>query len=218
MARSLPVSAGQVRISGVQDFKRVDRLKAGCDAIMVGIGTVLADDPSLTVKSEECLNYRRKQGWDDHPLRVVVDSSGATPPTASFLFKGEGKRVVAVSGRADAKKIAVLEKKATVLVAGRDEVDLGILMDELGKVGVRRLMVEGGGTLIAGLMKAGLVNEIYSFIGNIIIGGKDAPTVADGEGFIKESEFARLTLLESTRIDHGILLHWKVNNPGQMQE
>jgi 2,5-diamino-6-(ribosylamino)-4(3H)-pyrimidinone 5'-phosphate reductase len=208
----------QVRISGAQDFTRVDRLKAGCDAIMVGIGTVLADDPSLTVKSEECLNYRRKKGWDDHPLRVVVDSSGATPPNASFLFKGEGKRVVAVSGRADAKKIAVLEKKATVLVAGRDEVDLGILMDELGKAGVRRLMVEGGGTLIAGLMKAGLVNEMYTFIGNIIIGGKDAPTVADGEGFIRESEFARLTLLESTRIDDGILLHWKVNNPGQMRD
>ena len=208
----------QVRISGAQDFKRVDSLKAGCDAIMVGIGTVIADDPSLTVKSEECLNYRRKKGWDDHPLRVVVDSSGATPPTASFLCKGEGKRVVAVSGKADAKKIAVLGKKATVLVAGSDEVDLGILMDELGKVGVRRLMVEGGGTLIAGLMKAGLVNEIYTFIGNIIIGGKDAPTVADGEGFIKESEFARLMLLESTRIDNGILLHWKVNNPEQIQD
>jgi len=208
----------QVRISGAQDFKRVDSLKAGCDAIMVGIGTVIADDPSLTVKSEECLNYRRKKGWDDHPLRVVVDSSGATPPTASFLCKGEGKRVVAVSGKADAKKIAVLGKKATVLVAGSDEVDLGILMDELGKVGVRRLMVEGGGTLIAGLMKAGLVNEIYTFIGNIIIGGKDAPTVADGEGFIKESEFARLMLLESTHIDNGILLHWKVNNPEKIQD
>jgi len=65
--------------------------------------------------------------------------------------------------------------------------------------GVRRLMVEGGGTLNRRFDEGGLVNEIYSFIGNIIIGGKDAPTVADGEGFIKESEFARLTLLESTR-------------------
>lgn len=203
----------QVKISGTQDFQRVDRLKAGCDAIMVGIGTVLADDPSLTVKSEECLNYRRKQGWDDHPLRVVVDSSGSTPPDASFLHKGDGKRVVAVSGRADIKKIAVLEKRSTVLVAGKDEVDLGILMDELGKMGVHRLMVEGGGTLIAGLMKAGLVNEIYTFIGNIIIGGKDAPTIADGEGFIKESDFTRLTLLDAIRIDNGILLHWNVNNP-----
>lgn len=208
----------QVRISGAQDFKRVDRLKAGCDAIMVGIGTVLADDPSLTVKSEECLNYRRKQGWDDHPIRVVVDSSGSTPPNASFLHKGEGKRVVAISGKADPKKIILLEKKATILVAGKDEVDLGILMDELGSMGICRLMVEGGGTLIAGLMQAGLVNEIFTFIGNIIIGGKNAPTIADGEGFIKESEFARLTLLEATRIDNGILLQWKVNNPGQIQD
>jgi 2,5-diamino-6-(ribosylamino)-4(3H)-pyrimidinone 5'-phosphate reductase len=167
------------------------------------------------VKSEECLHYRRKKGWDDHPLRVVVDSSGSTPPTASILHKGEGKRVVAVSGRADATKIAVLEKKATILVAGKDEVDLTVLMEELGNLGVHRIMVEGGGTLIAGLMKAGLVNEIYTFIGNIIIGGKGAPTITDGEGFIKESEFIRLTLLEARRIDDGILLHWKVKSPDQ---
>jgi 2,5-diamino-6-(ribosylamino)-4(3H)-pyrimidinone 5'-phosphate reductase len=91
-------------------------------------------------------------------------------------------------------------------------------MDELGTMGVRRLMVEGGGTLIAGLMKEGLVNEIFTYIGNIIIGGKDAPTITDGEGFIKESEFARLTLLATRRIDNGILLHWKVNNPEQVQD
>ena len=208
----------QVRISGAQDVTRVDRLKAGCDAIMVGIGTVLADDPSLTVKSEECRHYRRKQGRDDHPLRIVVDSSGSTPPDASILHKGEGKRVVAVSGRADPKKISVLQKKATIIVAGLDEVDLGVLMDELGAMGVHRIMVEGGGTLIAGLMKAGLVNEIYTFIGNIIIGGRDAPTITDGEGFIKESAFIRLTLLETRRIDNGILLHWKVDSPGGKKE
>jgi 2,5-diamino-6-(ribosylamino)-4(3H)-pyrimidinone 5'-phosphate reductase len=208
----------QVRISGAQDFTRVDRLKAGCDAIMVGIGTVLADDPSLTVKSEECRHYRRKQGWDDNPLRIIVDSSGSTPSDASILNKGEGKRVVAVSGRADVKKISLLGKKSTIIVAGKDEVDLAFLMDELGSMGVHRIMVEGGGTLIAGLMKAGLVDEIFTFVGNIIIGGKDAPTITDGEGFISESEFIRLTLLESNRIDNGILLHWKVDNPDQKKE
>ena len=205
----------QVRISGAQDFTRVDRLKAGCDAVMVGIGTVLADDPSLTVKSEECKNYRRKQGWDDHPVRVVIDSSGRIPPEASILHKGEGKRVVAVSKRADATKISLLEKKATVIVAGEDEVDLFALMNELGAMGIHRVMVEGGGTLIAGLIEAGLVNEIYTFIGNIIIGGKDAPTFTDGEGFILESAFPRLTLLEARRIGRGILLHWQVENPDQ---
>jgi 2,5-diamino-6-(ribosylamino)-4(3H)-pyrimidinone 5'-phosphate reductase len=205
----------QVRISGAQDFTRVDRLKAGCDAVMVGINTVLADDPSLTVKSEECRNYRRKQGWDDHPVRIVVDSTGRIPPDASILHKGEGKRVVAVSKRADATKISLLEKKATVIVAGEDEVDLFALMNELGAMGIHRVMVEGGGTLIAGLIEAGLVNEIYTFIGNIIIGGKDAPTFTDGEGFILESAFPRLTLLEARRIERGILLHWQVENPDQ---
>jgi len=208
----------QVRISGAQDFTRVDRLKAGCDAVMVGINTVLADDPSLTVKSEECRKYRRKQGWDDHPVRIVVDSTGRIPPDASILHKGEGKRLVAVSKRADAMKVSLLEKKATVIVAGEDEVDLCALMNELGAMGIHRVMVEGGGTLIAGLIEAGLVNEIYTFIGNIIIGGKDSPTFTDGEGFMMESAFPRLTLLEASRIDQGILLHWNVENPCQKGE
>ncbi len=208
----------QVRISGAQDFTRVDRLKAGCDAVMVGIGTVLADDPSLTVKSEECRKYRRNQGWDDHPVRIVVDSSGRIPPEAAILHKGEGKRVVAVSQRAGAAKIALLEKKARVIVAGEERVDLCALMNELGAMGIHRVMVEGGGTLIAGLIEAGLVNEIYTFIGNIIIGGKDAPTFTEGEGFILESAFPRLTLREARRIEEGILLHWNVENPCQKGE
>ena len=201
----------QVRISGSQDFTRVDRLKAGCDAILIGIGTVLADDPSLTVKSEECRDYRRKRGWNENPIRVVVDSSGRTPNDSSFLNKGRGTRVVVVSKKADPDTISKLEKKAIVLVIGNDEVDLPFLMDTLGEMGIRRIMVEGGGTLIGGLIRAQLVNEIYVFIGNIIIGGKDSPTFADGEGFIQESSFTRLALLAAHQMEGGILLHWKVS-------
>ena len=202
----------QVRISGTRDFIRVDRLKAGSDAVMVGIGTVLADDPSLTVKAEICREHRRKRGLEEHPVRVVIDSSARIPLTASILTKGDGKRVVAVSKRADPDKIAQLKKIATVIVAGADEVDLCTVMDELGTMGIKRLMVEGGGTLIAALVRAGLVDEIYSFIGNIIIGGKDAPTLADGNGFIEESEFTQLTLVEARKIEDGILLHWNVTH------
>jgi 2,5-diamino-6-(ribosylamino)-4(3H)-pyrimidinone 5'-phosphate reductase len=208
----------QVRISGAQDFTRVDRLKAGSDAVMVGIGTVIADDPSLTVKSEECLNYRRNQGLSDHPVRIIVDSSGRISPDASILRKGDGKRIIAVSGSVDARKLAELEKKATVIVAGEHEVDLRVLMDELGEMGIGRVMVEGGGTLIAALIKAGLVHEIYTFIGNIIIGGRDAPTFSDGEGFIQETEFPRLTLMESRRIEEGILLHWSIDSTSEKRE
>lgn len=203
----------QVRISGEQDFTRVDRLKARCDAVMVGIGTVLSDDPSLTVKSEECRSYRRKHGRNDHPVRIIVDSSARIPLEAAVLNKGEGKRIIAVSGRADGAKIAALEKKAQIIITGKDEVDLTALMDELGALDICHIMVEGGGTLIAGLIKAGLVHEIYTFIGNMIIGGREAPTLAEGEGFVNERSFPRLLLLESRRIGDGILLHWKVRDP-----
>ena len=130
-----------------------------------------------------------------------------------MLNKGEGKRVVAVSARADGAKIAELEKNAQIIMTGKDEVDLPALMDELGAMGIVTIMVEGGGTLIAGLIKAGLVHEIYTFIGNVIIGGREAPTFTEGEGFVSEMSFPRLLLLESRRIGDGILLHWKVRDP-----
>jgi 2,5-diamino-6-(ribosylamino)-4(3H)-pyrimidinone 5'-phosphate reductase len=201
----------QVKISGMQDFARVDRLKAGCDAIMVGIGTVLADDPSLTVKGEECREHRRKRGVNEHPVRVIVDSAARTPTNAKLLHKGEGQRIIAVSRCASPEKVTALEQYATVVTCGEDKVDLAAFLEELGAMGIQRLMVEGGGTLIEGLVRAGLVDEIYTFIGNIIIGGKDAPTLADGEGFKSVASFSRLTLLEAHRVEKGILLHWHVD-------
>ncbi|MFA5213010.1 MAG: 2,5-diamino-6-(ribosylamino)-4(3H)-pyrimidinone 5'-phosphate reductase [Methanoregula sp.] len=200
----------QVKISGKEDFLRVDRLKAECDAVMVGIGTVLADDPSLTVKDAGLKELRHSSGMDEHPVRVVIDSTARTPPDASVLTKGSGKRVVAVSCRAKQEQIAQLRTRATVIVAGEKEVDLATVMDELGTMGISRVMVEGGGTLIAALFAAGLVDEVYTFVGNIIIGGKDAPTLADGVGCVKESEFTRLALIDAICIEDGILLHWDV--------
>jgi 2,5-diamino-6-(ribosylamino)-4(3H)-pyrimidinone 5'-phosphate reductase len=204
----------QVKISGEQDFNRVDRLKAGSDAVMVGIGTVLADNPSLTVKGTECREHRKKRGVSEHPARIVIDSRARIPPDADILHKGNGLRIVAVSKKADPARVAALEPYATVIMCGDTEVDLGALMDELGAMGIQRVMVEGGGELIGGLVRVGLVHEIYTFIGNLIIGGKDAPTLVDGEGFLTEDEFSRLTLIEIRRIENGVLLHWKVEQPG----
>ncbi|MDD2472466.1 MULTISPECIES: 2,5-diamino-6-(ribosylamino)-4(3H)-pyrimidinone 5'-phosphate reductase [unclassified Methanoculleus] len=200
----------QVRISGKEDFSRVDRIKAESDAIMVGIGTVLADNPSLTVKSPELRAERRSAGKDEHPVRVVVDSLGKTPPSADILHKGTGKRIVAVSRKAPLEKVEALRKHAAVIVAGDATVDLAVLLDDLYRQGVRRLMVEGGGTLIWGLFAQGLVDELQTFVGNIVIGGKDAPTPADGTGFLREEDFTRLRIIEATRFDDGLLIRWGV--------
>ncbi|NYT21666.1 MAG: 2,5-diamino-6-(ribosylamino)-4(3H)-pyrimidinone 5'-phosphate reductase [Methanomicrobiales archaeon] len=200
----------QVRISGPADFSRVDRIKAESDAVMVGIGTVLADDPSLTVKSPELRAMRIARGMPGNPVRIVVDSMARTPPGASILHKGEGERIIACSERAGTEEKAVLGNYATVLSAGHDRVDLPRLFSVLYERGIRRVMVEGGGTLIAGLFAADLVDELTCFVGNMIIGGSDAPTLADGPGFIDEKDFIRLSLSGTERLDEGILLSWCV--------
>ncbi|MEN6341209.1 MAG: 2,5-diamino-6-(ribosylamino)-4(3H)-pyrimidinone 5'-phosphate reductase [Methanospirillum sp.] len=200
----------QVKISGPGDFRRVDRLRAGADAVMVGIGTVLADDPSLTVKDPALVSAREAEGRSSHPARIVVDSNARIPLDASVLHRGDGLRVVAVSEAAPAEKVTALEEYATVVVAGRDRVDLGILLERLFDLGIRRLMVEGGGTLIAALATAGLVDELSIYVGNMIIGGRTAPTLADGDGLSAAQPFVRLELVSAAPCEEGVLLRWRV--------
>lgn len=199
----------QVRISGKFDFERVDELRAQADAIMVGIGTILSDDPSLTVKSPERKAARKASGKNENPVRIVVDSSAKTPLDADIFKKGEGIRIIAVSNAAPAENVKKLEKKALVIRTGTDKVDLVELAGNLKKMGINTLMVEGGATLIWGMLSAGLVDEIYTFIGNLIIGGATAPTFTDGEGF-SEVELLELELLSAEKIEEGVLLKWKV--------
>ncbi|MDD1718131.1 MAG: 2,5-diamino-6-(ribosylamino)-4(3H)-pyrimidinone 5'-phosphate reductase [Methanoregulaceae archaeon] len=200
----------QVRISGKEDFLRVDRLKAGSDAVLVGIGTVLADDPSLTVKDPLLREQRVATGQDPNPVRIVVDSAGKIPMDADILHKGEGKRVIAVSSQASEECIRALEPYAIVIRAGDQQVDIKKLLEDLGVIGIRQVMVEGGGNIIWSFFAAGLVDELYSYIGNMIIGGQNAPTLAEGTGFTEENSFVRLSLHEMERLDQGVLLHWDV--------
>ena len=198
----------QVKISGKTDFDRVDALRSGADAVMVGIGTILSDDPSLTVKSEERRRQRVASGQDENPVRIVVDSMARTPLTADIFKKGVGKRIVVVSKAAPADNVEALKGKAEVIVAGDKEVDLREMAGELRKRGINRLMVEGGATMNWAMARAGLVDEISVFVGNIIIGGKDAPTFMDGEGISDRAEAIELELIKYEPMDEGLVLTW----------
>lgn len=199
----------QVRISGKLDFGRVDELRAQADAVMVGIGTVLSDDPSLTVKSPERKAARKAAGKSENPVRIIVDSAARTPLDADIFKKGEGIRIIAVSNAAPAENVEKLEKKALVIKTGTNKVDLSELAGNLKEIGINTLMVEGGATLNWGMLSAGLVDEIYTFVGNLIIGGATSPTFTDGEGFL-EAEMLDLELLLVEKIEEGVLLKWKV--------
>lgn len=208
------VKRTQTRISGMEDLDRVDALRAGSDAIMVGIGTILADNPALTVKSEKRRKARREAGKEENPLRVVVDSTARTPLEAELLHKGEGKRIIAVSQRAIIEDMDRLGTKAEILVCGTAEVDLKKLLYELWLRGVRRVMVEGGARLNWSLLSQQLVDEIYTYVGNMILGGETAPTLVGGKGFEDEAAIVKLELLDGERLDEGALLRWRALTKG----
>ena len=197
------INRRQVRISGREDLARVDELRAKSDAIMVGVGTVLADDPGLGVKSNLLRRARRERDLSESPLRIAADSQARTPPTARILGPG---CILAVARSAPAERLKLLSRHSEIICCGEDRVDLRELFSRLYERGIKRIMVEGGASLNWSLISQGLVDEIYVFVGPMLIGGDSAPTLLDGQGYKKD--FPALHLASVERLDGGVLLKW----------
>ena len=168
----------QIAISGDEDFARMETIRAEADAVVVGVGTVLTDDPSLERHDESI--------GSEPPARVVADSRGRTPTDADILA-GDRPTYLLVSAAAPEQRRRALERAgATVVVAGEDRVDLPEAFDELTTHGVSHLMVEGGGELIFSLFADELVDELTVYVGSMIIGGGGGPPPSPGGGIVDE--------------------------------
>ena len=203
----------QTRISSDRDMAHVHRLRNWADAIMVGANTVLTDDPGLTVKKKHVPGpehrHRAFFGRDtDNPLRVVADSRGRTPP-GSYILDDAAFTVIAVSrGRSPPFP---LPDNVVILDCGSGEhVDLVSLLGSLRDMGVRRLMVEGGGSLIASFLRAGLADEFQIFMGDMVIGGEHAPTPVMGDGAADLRGIGALRREAVFEMDGGIRVHYEV--------
>ncbi len=190
----------QIRISDEEDIRRMYRLRNEADAVLVGIGTILTDDPKLTVKETYVPHPRQ-------PLRVILDSKGRTPPQALALNTVSKTLIITAEGQ----KKTYPGSHVEVVECRTDHdslIDLHCVLDILYQKGVRKLLVEGGGTVIWNFLRDKVVDDLFIFIGSCIIGGKDTPTVADGEG-IKNGEHISLKIVDVQRLGTGVLVHYQ---------
>ncbi|HYK92756.1 MAG TPA: dihydrofolate reductase family protein [Thermoplasmata archaeon] len=185
-------------LSGPEDLARVQALRAGCDAILVGVATVRLDDPSLRVHWDL---LHRSPGKE--PLRVVLDSRGRTPEHAKVL-DGRSPTLIATSVACSRK----FPNGVDAFAAGTDRVDLPALLTELRRRGIRRLLVEGGGEVIASFLRAGLVDLLTVYVAPVLIGGATAPSMMRGAETSDEATAVKLRLLTVDRLGPGVLLSW----------
>lgn len=202
--------SGSSNISGAKDLERVHELRKDCDGIMVGIGTVLADDPRLTI-------HKIDAKPSDNPVRIVVDSKCRTPADAR-ITNGDAKTIIAMANEYKdefkaSDKYEILKRKGVkFFFSGDVQVDLKMLMIYLHEVGIDKLMLEGGSTLNFSMIKAGLIDEISICVAPMVVGGINAKTFFDGEGFNTMDESVKLKLIDYCLLDEDFILNYKVLN------
>lgn len=199
----IATSNGDSNISSSRDLARVHALRGEVDAILVGINTVLADDPILTAR-----NGRK------NPTRVIVDSKGRIGSTTRIMRScNVVPAIIAVSERASRSKLKKIKSHgATVLLCGKNKVDLKKLLAMLKKRGIKRLLVEGGGEINWSVLKDGLVDEISVTIAPRVVGGRHAITLVEGEGVARISDGVKLKLGKISRMGNEVVLFYRAIN------
>ena len=164
-------------ITGVAARRRANQLRAASDTVMVGVGTVMADDPLLTARDDQ------DQPLPHQPLRVIVDSGGRTPATAR-LFQEPGRVLIAGARISPRRAVALKQAGAEVLelAAGDGSVNLRALMAALSQRQATAVLVEGGGQLLGSVLGQGLADKVVVFLAPVIIGGAEAVPAVGGAG------------------------------------
>lgn len=190
-------------ITGEAARNHVHRQRHRYSAIMAGVGTVLADDPLLTCRIEGGKN----------PIRIICDSGLRTPLASQIVKTADSVPTILATCNMDTQAARpFLDAGCTVLALPRREghVDLQALMAELGKRQIDSVLLEGGGTLNWAALKAGIVHKIQAYIAPKLLGGKEAKSPIEGEGFPSPNEAVMLSDVTVTRLGNDLLLEYDV--------
>jgi len=183
-------------VSGEAARRMVHRMRADCDAVLVGIGTALADDPA------------RGRTATQQPLRVVADSRARLPVSARMLAPGDGRAVVLATEDAPAERVAALAARgARVLQCGIGRVDLRQALRRLAdECAVRDVLLESGPGLAASMVREGLVSEVVCVVAGKLFGGKDAPGPLDDIGVRSPSDAFPVSIRRVRRMGEDVVI------------
>jgi len=188
-------------ITGIEARQYAHHLRNFSDAILVGVGTVLKDDPTL--------NVRGIKDFIKNPKKIILDPNGKTPLKSKALAINPENTIIVTSPKCPKKKAEAFKKAGAEIIYSKTkngEMDLDSLMKELGKAKITSILIEGGGKTNALALSSGTVDKIYFFVSPKIIGGKEAPTPVEGEGESFLSKATKLKDFTYEKIGEDILI------------
>ena len=201
---------GRLLLSNDADFDRVDEVRAGCDAILVGAATVRNDDPRLQIRSPERRRRRVAQGRPEGPVKVTLTSRGELEPDARFFTLGDGEKLVYCPDATASGLERRVGSLAEVVALGA-EVRMADVAADLGSRGVRRLMVEGGGAVHTQFLASGIADELQLVVAPFFVGDSRARRFV-GDGDFPFSAGRRAELVETRAIGDVALLRYALSD------
>jgi len=191
--------SGESNLSSKMDLIRLHRLRRDVDAILVGKNTINVDDPLLTVRHVKGKN----------PIRIILDSSGTISANSKIVKTANKISTILVVAERAPRNISKLGKKRVEIIrCGRDKIDLKKLLNILQKRGISKILLEGGGITNWYFLKEKLVDELILTVTPYILGGKDAISLVQGDGFGKISKSPSFKLKKIKRMKNEIILYY----------
>jgi 5-amino-6-(5-phosphoribosylamino)uracil reductase len=198
------------RFGSGQDRAHLEQQVAAADGVMFGAGTLRAYGTTLPVTSADLLADRQSRGQPSQPVQIVVSRSGQLDPTCRFFQQPVPRWLLTTPiGAVPWIGSPAFER---VLVPG-PEIHWAQVFEQLDQLGLHRLAVLGGGELVASLVAAGRVNELWLTVCPLILGGERAPSPVAGPGFLA-SLAPKLVLLEARSVGQEVFLHYQIPPPG----
>lgn len=193
-------------LSGAADLDRVDEVRAGCDAILVGAQTIRRDNPRLLVRSPARRAARLARGLTASPVKVTLTRTGDLDPVSNFFATGDAARLVYAASEAADSARARLAGAATIIDAGQPAALAAVLAD-LAARGIGRLMVEGGTAVLTQFLAAGAADELQLAIAPFFVGDAEAPRLV-GPGAFPHGPGYPMELAEARPVGDVVLLRY----------